>query len=241
MTTSGACSTSTSATVPSYARRSTSSVSPRPPAAMRRAPTSSTARSVTSSSQGTTRSGSTRRCASSSAGSPDPARRRWRWASGNVSGRPCCDRDETRKELAGIDSASREAVGFGEGIYSEEHTRRTYEELGERARALLEDGSTVIVDATFSRLEQRQRFLELARQTGARLVQFECRVPPEIATERMVIRERHGADAADATPALQESQRAAYTPPADAEVLDATPSPEAVKEDALRHLRRTTA
>ncbi len=63
--------------------------------------------------------------------------------------------DEIRKELAGIKPEEDASAPFGEGIYTEEMTRRVYEEMVERANRLVGEGRDVVLDATFLRRWQR--------------------------------------------------------------------------------------
>ncbi len=64
--------------------------------------------------------------------------------------------DIIRKELMGIDIKESAKANFGEGIYSEEVTKRVYQELVNRAKRLVEEGKNVVLDATFLKEEQRQ-------------------------------------------------------------------------------------
>ncbi len=68
--------------------------------------------------------------------------------------------DEVRKKLFNINPYQRVKVGFGEGIYSEEVTRRVYKVMVEEAKKILKEGGKVVLDATFLRDWQR----ELIRQ-----------------------------------------------------------------------------
>ncbi len=65
--------------------------------------------------------------------------------------------DVIRKELAGIEPSQRVKAGYGEGIYSEEWTRRVYEEMVKRAKELAQKGKKVVLDATFLEEWQRQK------------------------------------------------------------------------------------
>ncbi len=65
--------------------------------------------------------------------------------------------DLIRKELAGIEPSQKVKTGYGEGIYSEEWTKRVYEEMIRRAKEKVREGKRVVLDATF--LEEWQRKL----------------------------------------------------------------------------------
>ncbi len=64
--------------------------------------------------------------------------------------------DVIRKELMGIDIKQSAKANFGEGIYSQEVTKRVYQELVNRAKKLTQEGKNVVLDATFLKEEQRQ-------------------------------------------------------------------------------------
>lgn len=87
--------------------------------------------------------------------------------------------------------------------------------------------------------EQREAVQNVVRETGSRLVHFECQAPPEVAARRMTERARHDHDASDAGPEIQAAQRAIYDPTRDAVLLDTAMLPEEVLGGALNHLRQT--
>jgi len=64
--------------------------------------------------------------------------------------------DVIRKELAGITPEKSAKAGFGKGIYTEEMTRKVYEEIVRRAEELLREGKRIVLDATFLRRWQRE-------------------------------------------------------------------------------------
>ncbi|HVR75345.1 MAG TPA: AAA family ATPase [Planctomycetota bacterium] len=155
-------------------------------------------------------------------------------------GAPLIRSDVVRKDLAGLGEGERRPGAFGEGLYSEDSTRRTYEAMAARARTLLEAGAAVVLDATFSRRWSRELARRAAHEAGASVVHLECRVPSEVALRWLEERSRKGRDASDATPSLLGPQQAAHEPcePHECIPIDATPPPEAVLEAALDALRR---
>ena len=68
--------------------------------------------------------------------------------------------DVIRKELAGIKPEESAKAPFGKGIYTEEMTRRVYEEMVRRAKELSEECKRVVLDATFLKRWQRKLVLE---------------------------------------------------------------------------------
>lgn len=68
--------------------------------------------------------------------------------------------DTIRKELANVDQKQHIKVGFGEGIYSEEWTKKVYQEMISRAERLKDAGKHVVMDATFLKKWQRDMVKE---------------------------------------------------------------------------------
>lgn len=105
--------------------------------------------------------------------------------------------DVIRKEMTGAPMAAHRSA-VESGIYTEEQTRRTYRELMNRAAPLLRGGHSVVIDATFTRRWQRSHAATLARKTGARLVQAECRAPAGVVRRRLARRLQAQKDPSDA-------------------------------------------
>lgn len=110
--------------------------------------------------------------------------------------------DELRKDLAGIGHDARTGEALGSGIYDPSHTEQTYCQLVERARRLLELGESVVLDARWSEAWQRQLANEVAERTGAHLTELECRLPVDLARQRIADRAQSGSDPSDATAEL---------------------------------------
>ena len=96
--------------------------------------------------------------------------------------------DRIRKELAGIPAETRRASAFGQGLYAECWTDRTYEELLHRASSLLGMGESVVIDATWSTSCHRAAAADLARRASSDLVQVRCEAPARLAEERILNR-----------------------------------------------------
>ena len=80
--------------------------------------------------------------------------------------------DEIRKELAGISPEQSARAPFGEGIYTEEMTRRVYEEMVRKAEDVIREGKRVVLDATF--IKGWQRDLVRARLPDTFFIQTLC-------------------------------------------------------------------
>lgn len=103
--------------------------------------------------------------------------------------------DPTRKRLADLSPGQDAASAFGEGIYGEEWTERTYAACLEDAGRLLFQGFRVIVDATFHDESRRRRFLEAADDWGVPARFLRCRADPREVRRRLEQREGDISDA----------------------------------------------
>ncbi|MFD8006192.1 bifunctional aminoglycoside phosphotransferase/ATP-binding protein [Streptomyces mirabilis] len=103
--------------------------------------------------------------------------------------------DRVRKELAGIPAEEPASAGYGEGLYTPEWTDKTYAALLDRASALLADGESVVLDATWTGARQREAALRMAELAGADLVALHCQVPGDVAAARLTTRARGASDA----------------------------------------------
>ena len=104
--------------------------------------------------------------------------------------------DRVRKRLAGLDELAPATASFGEGLYTESWTRRTYAACFREAARHLCLGRRVVVDATFREELWRERFLDLARRLGVRHVLLRCSAEPDVIRRRME-RRRPGPSDAD--------------------------------------------
>lgn len=101
-------------------------------------------------------------------------------------GWPVIHSDAVRKALAGLAPTTPARFEFGRGIYDEEFSRRTYEEMRRQARELLRGGSAaVILDASFKSAAERDALRKLAREEGARAVFVLCLCPAEVVRQRL--------------------------------------------------------
>lgn len=87
---------------------------------------------------------------------------------------PVLSSDEIRKELAKISPDERRFEAFEKGIYAPEFTGRVYAELFSRAKKLLNEGRSVILDATFMREKHRREAQDIASRISADFRLIEC-------------------------------------------------------------------
>ncbi len=105
--------------------------------------------------------------------------------------------DRVRKELAGMSPEEHAYEEYGEGIYSPEFSRKTYQEMMVRAKDRLSKGSSVILDATFSKKWQREAAKKTAKEAGARFLCIETIAPDEVIRERAEQRTESGESISD--------------------------------------------
>ena len=120
--------------------------------------------------------------------------------------------DLIRKELAGLEAADRQYVAYGEGIYSAEFSRRTYEVLLERADRHLAAGQSVALDASFHTADARRQALDLGRRRQARRWLVECVASDAELRRRLERREAQGGAASDGRLELLQRQRDDWEP-----------------------------
>jgi predicted kinase len=100
--------------------------------------------------------------------------------------------------LAGLAERERSHSEMEQGLYSQESSARVYERLARCADDALAGGYSVIVDATFNRRADRERFRKLAIERGVDFRLIHCHAPKEVLEARIVERQRARADASEA-------------------------------------------
>ncbi|MER6631502.1 AAA family ATPase [Streptomyces sp. NPDC000987] len=142
--------------------------------------------------------------------------------------------DRLRKELAGIPVEQSAAAAYGEGLYTPEWTARTYAALLDRASALLSRGESVVLDATWHDVGQREAALRMAERTHADLVALHCQVPGATSAARLATR---ASGASDADVGVATAMAAAERPWPKAVTVDTSGSLEAAVARALAAVR----
>jgi len=120
--------------------------------------------------------------------------------------------DIERKRLHGLAALERSESGIGGDIYAPDATALTYQRLAELARAAVEAGFTVIVDATFLQRSQRDAFRALAASLKVAFVICDFQAPAGTLRERIAQRLQHGRDASEADLAVLQRQLATQQP-----------------------------
>src|SRR6185295_8720891 len=87
----------------------------------------------------------------------------------NTLGAVLLSADRVRKEIAELSLMDDAGAGYREGIYTPEHTQRTYAELLHRAGTLLAQGESVVIDASWTRAAHRVLAAQVAGATHSHL------------------------------------------------------------------------
>jgi hypothetical protein len=114
--------------------------------------------------------------------------------------------DVERKRLAGLGPLDPSRSPPDGGIYTPEHTRRTYDRLHDCAGSAVLGGEAIVVDAAFLRSDERMRMLGLARELGVPFAILHCVAPTDVLRRRLDERSRSGRDASEAGVALLDRQ-----------------------------------
>lgn len=113
--------------------------------------------------------------------------------------------DAVRKSIFG----NTQNCAYGEGAYSDEGNRSTYQKLLEQGLARLPKES-VVLDATFRRADDRAQARRLVESVGARWRLIECRLAPELIKRRLERRATRQEGLSDATWETYLTQRGEF-------------------------------
>jgi len=126
--------------------------------------------------------------------------------------------DIERKRLFGYRALVQTGSGIDDGLYTKEVSLKTYQHLKELAKAVLDAGFPVIIDAAFLKTGQREPFRQLAADCGVpfHIIAFQ-------ASDRELckrIKQRQN-DASEATVAVLRHQQQSAQPLSEQEQSDA--------------------
>jgi aminoglycoside phosphotransferase family enzyme/predicted kinase len=114
--------------------------------------------------------------------------------------------DVERKRLHGLASDAHSGSELNAGLYSAAETERTYARLAELARVIVGAGYPVIVDGSFLRRRERDRFRALATQLGVPFAIADFVASPETLRARVERRRETAPDASEADLRVLEQQ-----------------------------------
>jgi predicted kinase len=124
---------------------------------------------------------------------------------------------------------------FPKRTYSKEESRRTYEEMLERAAKLLSKNKSVILDATFSKEDYRNEAKDIARKTksGWQVVELTC--DPKVIRERFSARKKTS-DPSEATYLIYLRMRKWYERPSGRHItIDNSGGPKETEKQVQKH------
>ena len=116
--------------------------------------------------------------------------------------------DVVRKRLAGLTAGARASADYEGGLYTPEHSRRTYSAMLAEAGECLRAARAVILDATFQRRLDRDAARALARKHAVPFLLIECRCGEDELRRRLEARQgRGGTSDADWNVYLEQRRR----------------------------------
>lgn len=140
------------------------------------------------------------------------------------------DAGAVRREIAGVPGDETVPAVWGEGLYSREWTDRAYRELSRRARGLLADGASVVVEAAAPTRAQRDLLRKAVQVAGGDFKLLVLEAGADLARERLHAAGR--ATRADLLPALVQAWEAPAADESPA-ALDASVPADALQAAAL--------
>ncbi len=139
-------------------------------------------------------------------------------ALGEARGWPVIHSDAVRKTLAGLAPTTPAHYEFGQGIYNEDFSRKTYSEMRHQAGELLDRGaSRVILDASYKSVQERDLVRGLAREKGARVAFIYCHCPREVVRARLLKRRADPSAISDGRLEILDRQVEDFAPLAEAD------------------------
>lgn len=111
--------------------------------------------------------------------------------------------DIERKRLFGYQAQSTTQSATGNGIYTNKASVETYQRLADLAKTTLDAGFSVIIDAAFLNVNQREQFKNLAKECLAVFTIIDCQASSAVLRKRIEL--RHD-DPSEATLAVLERQ-----------------------------------
>jgi aminoglycoside phosphotransferase family enzyme/predicted kinase len=119
--------------------------------------------------------------------------------------------DIIRKQLADIAPTEHRFEEMDSGIYSAEFSQKTYAKMYLEAEAILKDGDSVILDATFLSAEERKKGAALAKIAGADFFVIECHLDEANTRQRLSQRLKNTA-VSDGRWEIYEPQKRKFEP-----------------------------
>jgi len=96
--------------------------------------------------------------------------------------------DVVRKELAGLAPTANQREGVGQGIYTREFSRKTYDAMLTRAEEAIGQGRGVVLDASYQNREERTRVVAVAQRLHVAVHFVLCECGDDIKKSRLALR-----------------------------------------------------
>lgn len=120
--------------------------------------------------------------------------------------------DIERKRHFGLTAVQRPTDQMREKLYCETANQATYTRLRRLTRDILQSGFSVVVDATFLKVHDRELFHELAKREDVSFAIFDCHADENTLRQRVADRMAKNTDASDADLEVLEQQLASREP-----------------------------
>ena len=114
--------------------------------------------------------------------------------------------DVERKRMFGLGMLTASVGETKVRMYSESATKAVYDRLKMLAVSVIEAGFSVVVDATFLKIAQREPFVRLAESLGVPFSIIVCQASEETLRDRLCRRNAAGPDASEADATVLEAQ-----------------------------------
>ena len=121
--------------------------------------------------------------------------------------------DSVRKELAGLSPTESRQDRVDTGIYTQDFTQKTYQALKERAEAILRQGNSVILDASYQYTRDRQSLRTLAKNLNCRVCFILCQCTESEMKRRMTERAQDRTAVSDGRWEIYLEQKQRFEPP----------------------------
>ncbi|HRS97681.1 MAG TPA: AAA family ATPase, partial [Smithella sp.] len=150
--------------------------------------------------------------------------------------------DKLRKKIFHVRLRERRHEGFGQGIYSSDHSILVYGKILELAEKNIRQNKAVIVDASFKKREHRIRARELAVKLGVRFYILECLCTEETARKRLEKRVLDNDSVSDGRWELLQSQKKDFAPidempPQNHFIIDTSAHPDIARRNIIEKIK----
>lgn len=145
--------------------------------------------------------------------------------------------DDVRSGLRGSGVIAGDSGVLGSGLYSPDNVAAVYEAVLHRARLLLGNGRSVILDGTWQDPQMRARASHIAVQTHSVVVELMCAASVDLAADRIVTRRPGNSEVTLEIAAALAARRGGWHT---AHVIDTSREPGQVLHEAAEVWRRTS-